>query len=316
MKLTEDIAKKFNIMNEDAETYFSNINRLIRRAKTINDLLDVMSTGPNSKINDKTREYYKKISNTKFKGDLEKFRKWCEVENNKNEHEYFSEGIDEIEQECSKTKRVKEEEEELEESEEAKYKVGDKITYYSIRSKRNRTNKVKQVMKKNGQIAYEMDNGNIVYQSDLELDEMNVTSNMDGGEGPPKVPGAFAKRTKETEDGAGNGELLGYRKVDKTQKRRNFKESTYKKIMGELHEISYPDYKKDDSMKAHEKVNNSIKEINRRLFEIEKIARQNVRLKTEVGVTPADFWKPTKAKLHKISERMLRVAKMLRELNS
>lgn len=149
-----------------------------------------------------------------------------------------------------------------------------------------------------------------------ELEEMNVTANMDGGEGPPRTPHAFAKKTKDNIDGAGNGEVLGYTNVDKTQKRRNFKESTYKKIMGELHEISYPEYKKDDSMKAHEKVNNSIKEINRRLFEIERIAKQNVRLKTEVGVTPADFWKPTKAKLHKISERMLRVAKMLRELNS
>ena len=145
-----------------------------------------------------------------------------------------------------------------------------------------------------------------------ELEEMSVTANLDGGEGPPKTPYAFTK----TEDEANSSDQAGYKRVDKKAKKLNFKESTYKKIMGELHEISYPEYKNDDSMKAHEKVNNSIKEINRRLFEIERIAKQNVRLKIEVGVTPADFWKPTKAKLHKISERMLRVAKMLRELNS
>ena len=87
-------------------------------------------------------------------------------------------------------------------------------------------------------------------------------------------------------------------------------------MMGELHEISYPEYKNDDTMSNQHKVNHAIREINKKLFEIEKIARQNVKLKTEVGVTPVDFWKPTKAKLYKISERMLKISKMLRELNS
>ena len=34
---------------------------------------------------------------------------------------------------------------------------------------------------------------NELEKSQEELDEMNVTSNMDGGEGPPKTPFAFGK---------------------------------------------------------------------------------------------------------------------------
>jgi len=218
-----------------------------------------------------------------------------------------------------------------------------------------------------------------IFEEKDDIDEMNVTGNMDGGEGPPKVPGAFAKRTKDTEDGAGNGKLLGYTNVNKKQVRRNFKESkliklkedyihilkrndgyaimhskfedpklggqiikgkmskndansfaekmakrwkskiksesTYKKIMGELHEVSYPEYRDDEKVSQKNKVNNSIKEINRKLFEIERIAKQNVRLKTETGVASDKYWKSTKTKLIKIAERMIRVSKMIRELN-
>ena len=69
-------------------------------------------------------------------------------------------------------------------------------------------------------------------------------------------------------------------------------------------------------MKAHQKVNNSIKEINRLMWEITKIVGQNTKLKTEMGVTNEKYWKSTQKRFGKISERMLKVARQLRELSS
>ena len=81
-------------------------------------------------------------------------------------------------------------------------------------------------------------------------------------------------------------------------------------------EASYRDYKRDDSMKAHQKVNNSIKEINRLMWEITKIVNQNSKLKTEMGVHNGQYWKSTQRRFGKISERMLKVARQLKELEA
>ena len=51
-----------------------------------------------------------------------------------------------------------------------------------------------------------------------ELEEMNVTGNLDGGEGPPRTPYAFGKE----EDEKDNAEQLGYKKVKQ--------ESTFMKL--------------------------------------------------------------------------------------
>ena len=159
---------------------------------------------------------------------------------------------------------------------------------------------------------------NELEESQEELDEMNVTSNLDGGEGPPKTPFAFgkgrAKDKKKNKDVATNSTGMT---IVKKAPRKIFKgklgESTYKKVMSE---INYREYKKDDSMSAKQKVNNSIKEVNRKLYEIERIIHQNNKLKTEMGVTSENYWKSTRAKFGKISERMVRVGHAMRKLGS
>ena len=159
---------------------------------------------------------------------------------------------------------------------------------------------------------------NELEESQEELDEMNVTGNLDGGEGPPKTPFAFgkgrAKDKKKTKDVATNS--TGMTIVKEKPKRiykGNIGESTYKKVMSE---INYRDYKKDDSMSAKKKVNTSIKEVNRKLYEIERIIHQNNKLKTEMGVTSENYWKSTQAKFTKISERMTRIGHAMRKLGS
>ena len=155
-------------------------------------------------------------------------------------------------------------------------------------------------------------------KSQEELEEMSVTGNLDGGEGPPKTPFAFGKGRnmdkKKTKDISTSS--TGFTKVDeqpKTIYKGNIGESTCKKVMSEM---NYRDYKKDESMNAKQKVNNSIKEVNRKLYEIERIIHQNNKLKTEMGVTSESYWKSTRAKFGKISERMVRVGHAMRTLGS
>ena len=159
---------------------------------------------------------------------------------------------------------------------------------------------------------------NELEESQEELDEMSVTGNLDGGEGPPKTPFAFgkgrAKDKKKTKDVATNstGMSIVKKKPNRVYK-GNIGESTYKKVMSE---INYRDYKKDESMSAKQKVNNSIKEVNRKLFEIERIIHRNNKLKTEMGVTSGNYWKSTQSKFSKISERMTRIGHAMRKLGS
>jgi len=156
-------------------------------------------------------------------------------------------------------------------------------------------------------------------KSQEELDEMSVTGNLDGGSGPPKSPNIFGAGRdidkKKTKDVATSG--TDFTIVDEDEPNIYFKgnigESTYKKVMSEL---NYPDYKKDESMNARQKVNTSIKEVNRKLFEIERIIHQNNKLKTEMGVTSENYWKSTRAKFGKISERMVRIGHEMMRLGS
>ena len=150
---------------------------------------------------------------------------------------------------------------------------------------------------------------------DDELDEANVTANMDGGAGPPKTPHAFDKSEDDMDDE--HIEVLGYKKAKKTK--MNTESKSMKRLEDKLEkliEATYRDYKNDDSMKAHQKVNNSIKEINRLMYEVEKIVNQNTKLKTEMGVHNGQYWKSTQKRFGKISERMLKVARNLKELSA
>ena len=159
---------------------------------------------------------------------------------------------------------------------------------------------------------------NELEESQEELDEMSVTGNLDGGEGPPKTPFAFGKGRnmdkKKTKDISTNS--TGF-SIVKEKPKKVFKgsmgESIYKKVMSE---INYREYKKDETMSAKQKVNNSIKEVNRKLYEIERIIHQNNKLKTEMGITSENYWKSTRAKFGKISERMVRVGHAMRKLGS
>ena len=129
-----------------------------------------------------------------------------------------------------------------------------------------------------------------------DLDEANTTADA-GGEYDTKY--AFGKRKKkDLEKG-----LMGYKVV---------KESTFMKMAKMMNEVNYNDYKKDESSSSKQKVNRAIKEVNSRLFKIERIINQNIKLKTETGIDETKYWKSTRENLQKISEKMHRLSKKLR----
>ena len=136
---------------------------------------------------------------------------------------------------------------------------------------------------------------------DSELEEMNVTGNLDGGEGPPNTPYAFGDMDDE------DVEKAGYKKVKQ--------ESMFMKMSKQLHEVSYRDYKKDPTSTPQQKVNRGIMEVNKMLAEMEKIVHNNLRLKTEMGVQSNHFWQTTGKRFLKINERMIRIANKLKELS-
>jgi len=149
-----------------------------------------------------------------------------------------------------------------------------------------------------------------------EIEETNVTGNMDGGEGPTKTPNAFAKDDNEDKLDTDHIEVLGYKKSKKSKKNIKTMESLERKLEAKINEISYKEYKNDDTRKDYQKVNDSIKKINRMMFEMERIVNQNSKLKTEAGVHTGQYWKSTQQRFGKISERLLKVAQKLKELSS
>tara|TARA_R110001583_G_scaffold13766_4_gene58705 strand:- start:4472 stop:4912 length:441 start_codon:yes stop_codon:yes gene_type:complete len=133
-----------------------------------------------------------------------------------------------------------------------------------------------------------------------ELEEMSST----GAGEAYDTPNAFSK--DEEEDENDNAEQAGYKKV-KESKFKQFAKASF------LNEVSYNDYKKDESATSKQKVNKSIKEVSSRLLRIERIINHNIKLKTEEGIDNKQYWKSTRNGLYKISERMMRIGEKLRK---
>ena len=128
-----------------------------------------------------------------------------------------------------------------------------------------------------------------------ELAEVSVTGNIDGGEGPPKTPYAFS----------------GKRKKDKKKEDKISTNSTgYTKV----NEGKYHDYRNDDTLSPKQKIGRSMREVRDGLNHLEKLVKMNVRLKNELSVNSDSYWKNTHKALHKISERLVKLANKVGQL--
>ena len=128
----------------------------------------------------------------------------------------------------------------------------------------------------------------------LELEEVAVTGNLDGGEGPPRTPYAF----------------YGGRKKDKEKKKKIAQAGGYTKV----HEGKYHEYRNDESMTPKQKIGKSMREIRDSLNELDKLVKMNVRLKNELNVDSRSYWKNTHKALRRVSERLVKLANKVGQL--
>lgn len=144
----------------------------------------------------------------------------------------------------------------------------------------------------------------------IDTDEIEEISTS-AGAGPFATPFAFGKAKDSTI------KSVGYSKV-KNKDKDIKKESQFLQMSKELHlnEISYKEYKNDPALTSKQKVNHAIHSVNKKMFEIEKIVNQNLKLKREMKVTNGEFWKSTQGRMYKISERLIKIAQQLKELNA
>jgi hypothetical protein len=98
--------------------------------------------------------------------------------------------------------------------------------------------------------------------------------------------------------------------------------TTHMKKLGEMIDNKYESilesYRKfinsDPDTSPVKKVNSTIREIAKKLHEIETLVNYNSKLKTEAGVTSNHYGNATRKSLHKISERLIKIAERVRSL--
>ena len=149
------------------------------------------------------------------------------------------------------------------------------------------------------------------FAEELSLDEMSTTASVPGYQTPNAFAPSeeeFEKQSKET------AEVYGYKIVPKTKK-KNY-ESVYKQAMGVINEGTYNDFRKDETRSSNRKINDSIKNINRTIYEVERVVEHALRLKTEMNVDQRTLWGESMSRLRKISERINRITKKIHELGA
>lgn len=127
-----------------------------------------------------------------------------------------------------------------------------------------------------------------------ELEEVSVTGSIDGGSGPPKTPYAFSSGKKK----------------DKEKEKKIARASGYEKV----NEGKYHDYRNDETMTPKQKIGRSMREVRDSLSQLEGLVKMNVRLKNELNVNSQSYWKNTHKALHKISERLVKLANKVGQL--
>jgi hypothetical protein len=161
---------------------------------------------------------------------------------------------------------------------------------------------------------------NLFQEFGIEIIDSNVgelaEASTSAGAGAYLTPYAFGHEAPESAITS-----LGMKKATTPIKNtKSLKESNYKKMMSEMYSIleegKYNDIKNDPSVSPKKKVNYAIAEVYTKLYEIEKIITKNMKLKNEMNEDNRMYWKSTREKLSKLSERLNRVSSYLKNLSA
>jgi hypothetical protein len=149
------------------------------------------------------------------------------------------------------------------------------------------------------------------FAEELALDEMSTTASVPGYQ----TPNAFAPSEEEFEKHSKeSAETMGYTIVPKKKKVNS--ESVYKQAMGVINEGTYKEFRRDETRSSNRKINDSIKNINRTIYEVERVVEHALKLKTEMNVDQRTLWGESMSRLRKISERINRITKKINELGA
>ena len=159
-----------------------------------------------------------------------------------------------------------------------------------------------------------------------ELEEISVSAGAGNYEPPYAFSDKSAKSKKKRKKNAtvSTGYKLAKKKKkpvyygakDKPNKPLGEHKMKHSEIIAEMFGLNYKDFKADDSKNPKQKVNGAIKEISKKLFEINRIISRASKLKQEAGVGRDSYWKSTGPRMTKIAERLIKVSQKLRELAS
>ena len=124
-----------------------------------------------------------------------------------------------------------------------------------------------------------------------KIGEATTTGNIAGYETPMAFTGGKGKGKKKKREIATNS--TGYNVVK---------------------EGKYHDYRNDDTLTSKQKIGRSMREVRDSLFHLEGLVKMNIRLKNELNVDSRSYWKNTHKALNKISERLVKLANKVGQL--
>ena len=128
-----------------------------------------------------------------------------------------------------------------------------------------------------------------------ELDEISTT----GGVPAYQTPFAFSTKAQDKKKNK-----MKYESVQKALDKK------YAELIESYSKFATGNPKSTPS----QTVNSTIKEVAKKLQEIEQLVRYTSRLKTESGIAGSTYGKSTKNALHRISERLLKISERVRSL--
>lgn len=146
-----------------------------------------------------------------------------------------------------------------------------------------------------------------------EIEEQNVTGVVAGY----STPNAFRKKVKKVGYATGMEESINTPATYKIGEHQR-PESTSEDILENQYLKLIEGYRQfatnDPKISPEKKVNNTIKEIAKKLQEIETLVQYNSKLKTESGLSSSEYGKQTQKALTKISERLIKISERVRSL--
>jgi len=125
---------------------------------------------------------------------------------------------------------------------------------------------------------------------------------------------------KEIEEATTTGDIAGYETPNAFTggpgkgKKKKKEISTNSTGYNVVKEGKYHDYRNDDTLTAKQKIGRSMREVRDSLLHLEGLVKMNVKLKNELNVDSRSYWKNTHKALNKISERLVKLANKVGQL--